>query len=46
LQALQLLAEIGTKEDAAFLRHLHASADEHPLFGEESKAAIKRLETR
>jgi hypothetical protein len=46
LQALRVLAEIGTKEDAAFLRHLNARADEHPLFGEESKAAIKRLETR
>ena len=46
LQALQVLAEIGTKEDAAFVRHLNAQADEHPLFGEGSKAAIKRLETR
>ena len=46
LQALRVLAEIGTKEDAAFVRHLDARADEHPLFGEESRAAIKRLETR
>jgi hypothetical protein len=46
LQALQVLAEIGTKEDANFIRHLNAGADEHPLFDEESKEAIKRLETR
>ena len=46
LQALQVLAEIGTKEDAAFIRHLDARADEHPLFDVESKEAIKRLETR
>jgi hypothetical protein len=46
LQALQVLAEIGTKKDAAFLRHLDAIADEHPLFGEERKEAIKRLEIR
>ncbi len=46
LQALQVLAEIGTKEDAAFIRHLDARADEHPLFDEESREAIKRLETR
>ena len=46
LQALQILAKIGTKEDAAFIRHLDARADEHPLFDEETKEAIKRLETR
>lgn len=46
LQALQVLADIGTKEDAAFIGHLHARADEHPLFDEESRKAIKRLETR
>jgi hypothetical protein len=46
LQALQVLADIGTKEDAAFIRHLDARADEHPLFDEECRKAIKRLETR
>ncbi len=46
LQALQVLAEIGTKEDAAFIRHLDARADEHPLFDKESKKTIKRLETK
>jgi hypothetical protein len=46
LEALRILKEIGTKEDAAFIRHLDVTADEHPLFDEESKEAIKRLETR
>ena len=46
LEALRLLKEIGTKEDAAFIRHLEIRADEHPLFNEESKEVIKRLEAR
>lgn len=46
LQALQVLAETGTKEDAACIRHLDARADEHPVFDEESREASKRLETR
>ncbi len=43
LQALQTLAEIGTLEDAEFIRTLKTS-EEHPLFDEERQQAIEKLE--
>lgn len=47
LQAVQVLAETGTKGDAAFIRGLDAKAEaEHPVFDEECQRAIKILETR
>ena len=46
LQAVQVLAEVGTKEDAAFIRNLETSEEEHPLFDEECQKAIEKLEGR
>jgi hypothetical protein len=46
LQALQVLAEIGTKENAAFLRHLNTGAHNRPLFDEQCQEAMQSLETR
>jgi len=47
LQSVQVLAEIGKKEDATFIRSLDAKAEgEHPMFEEECQKAIKTLETR
>ena len=47
LQAVQLLAKIGEKEDAAFLRGIDPKAeDEHPVFGDACRSAIKELEAR
>ena len=46
LQAIQLLAEIGTVEDAEFIRNLKASRDEHPLFNEECQKAVEKLESK
>jgi len=47
LQAVQLLADIGTKEDADFIRTIDTKGwDEHPLFDEECQKAIKTLESR
>lgn len=47
LQAVQLLAEIGTEEDATFIRGLDSKAEsEHPVFDEECRKAVKALETR
>ena len=47
LQAVQILADVGTEEDAAFIRGLDPKAEgEHPVFDEECQKAIKELETR
>jgi hypothetical protein len=46
LQAVQILGEIGTKGDAAFIRNLDIRTDEHPLFDGECEETIKQLETR
>lgn len=47
LQAVEMLSEIGTKEDAGFIRNLNnQSNDEHPLFDEECQKAVEKLEAR
>jgi len=47
LNAVQMLAEIGRKEDAPFIANLDAKAEgEHPLFDEECGEAIKKLQKR
>ena len=46
LQALRILAEIGTKDDETFIRGLDHRADEHPLFDGECQKAVKKLEAR
>jgi hypothetical protein len=46
LQAVQILGEIGTNEDAAFIRNLDTKSEEHPLFDEECQKAIERLGSR
>jgi hypothetical protein len=47
LQALQLLAEIGSTDDAIFIRGLDANAkEEHPLFKDECTKAANKLESR
>jgi hypothetical protein len=45
LQAMQVLAQVGTREDAAFLRDLRATGEEHPLFEEARQEAIETLES-
>ncbi len=47
LQSVQIIAEIGTREDAGFIRAIDPKGwDEHPVFEEECQKAIKILETR
>jgi len=46
LQAVQVLAEIGTKEDAEFIRYLDKESEEHPLFDDECQQAIEKLERK
>jgi len=44
LQALQVLAEVGTREDIEFIHNLVSNPEgEHPLFEEECKKAIEKL---
>lgn len=44
LQSVQILTEIGTREDAAFIRDLNTeSREEHPLFRKECQKAIEKL---
>ncbi len=46
LQAVQVLGEIGTQEDAEFIRNLDKKPEEHPLFDEECQMAIEKLENK
>jgi len=47
LQAVSVLAEIGTKDDAEFIRNLDTkSGEEHPLFDEEVQQVIEKLERK
>lgn len=47
LQAIQILAEVGTKGDAEFIHSLMENLEgEHPLFEEECNRAIEVLKTR
>lgn len=47
LKSVQVLATIGTKEDAAFIRGINAKVEtEHPSFDEVCQKAIKKLKTR
>jgi hypothetical protein len=47
LQSVQILANIGTKADAEFIRAIDPKGwDEHPVFEEECQKAIKTLKTR
>ncbi len=44
LQAVQVLGEIGSKEDIEFIQNLETNPEgEHPLFEEECKKAIEKL---
>ncbi len=44
LQAIQVLAEVGTREDIEFIQNLVSNPEgEHPLFEEECKKAIEKL---
>ena len=44
LQAIQVLAEVGTREDVEFIQNLVGNPEwEHPLFDEECKKAIEKL---
>ena len=44
LQAVQILGEIGTREDVEFIQNLEINPEgEHPLFEEECKKAIEKL---
>lgn len=44
LQAIQVLAEVGTKKDVEFIQNLLNNIDgEHPLFEAECKKAIEKL---
>ena len=44
LQAVQVLGEIGTREDIEFIQNLETNPEgEHPLFEEECKKAIEKL---
>jgi hypothetical protein len=44
LQAVQVLGEIGSKEDIEFIQNLETNPEgEHPLFEEECKKAIENL---
>ena len=46
LRAVQMLGEIGTKEEAEFIRNLDTKSEEHPLFEEECRKAIEKLESK
>ena len=47
LKAIQLLAEVGTSEEVEFIQNLRIySEGEHPLFEEECKKAIEKLNDR
>jgi len=47
LQAVQLLGEVGTKEDIEFIQSLLATAEgEHPLFEDACKNAVDQLHDR
>jgi HEAT repeat protein len=46
LQAVQLLGEIGLKEDVEFIRNLEKLSEEHPLFDEECQKAIEKLKNK
>ena len=47
LQAVQMLSEIGTREDAAFILSLDTqSREEHPSFDEECQKAVEKLRAR
>jgi hypothetical protein len=42
-----MLSEIGTREDASFIRNLNTQFnEEHPLFDEECQKAVEKLEER
>ena len=44
LQAIQVLGEVGTREDVEFIQNLVSNPEgEHPLFEEECKKAIEKL---
>lgn len=44
LQAVQVLGEVGTSEDVEFIQNLVSNPEgEHPLFEEECKKAIEKL---
>lgn len=47
LQAVQLLAEVGTKQEVEFIQNLRNNPErEHPLFDDECKKAIEKLNDR
>ena len=47
LQAIQLLTEVGTSEEVEFIQNLRKYQEgEHPLFEEECKKAIEKLNDR
>ena len=44
LQAVQILGEVGTRDDVEFIQNLTSNPEgEHPLFEEECKKAIQKL---
>lgn len=47
LQAVQILAEVGTQRDADFIQHLDRNAEtEHPRFHEECEKAFRKLKDK
>jgi hypothetical protein len=47
LQALQILAQVGTKQDIEFINNLNINPErEHPVFAAESEKAIEKLKNR